>query len=171
MGKISFSYFELRFFKVTYSRLQKKLIPSLTRTKINFLWISFIHLLSFYLDNLNLPLTRSNFCFVSDHFYVILHSIIRNVLRSVLKFISTQPCILCLYFFVNPLQIQCPEPWSWIFFKLCCFNSFFKVSSYPSLSLKWSVHDTCIPSHPFVYFLIFGYQLWTPDNLNFFRFP
>ena len=99
MGKISFSYFELRFFKVTYSRLQKKLIPSLTRTKINFLWISFIHLLSFYLDNLNLPLTRSNFCFLSDHFYIILPSIIRNVLRSVLKFISTQPCILCLYFF------------------------------------------------------------------------
>ena len=108
MGKISFSYFELRFFKVTYSRLQKKLIPSLTRTKINFLWISFIHLLSFYLDNLNLPLTRSNFCFLSDHFYIILPSIIRNVLRSVLKFISTQPCILCLYFFFNPLQIQCP---------------------------------------------------------------
>ena len=54
-----------------------------------------MHLLSFYLDNLNLPLTRSNFCFPSDHSFIILPSIIRNVLQSVLKFISTQPCILC----------------------------------------------------------------------------
>ena len=27
------------------------------------------------------------------------------------------------------------------------------------------------PSHPFAYFLIPGYLLRTPDNLNFFRFP
>jgi len=34
------------------------------------------------------------------------------------------------------------------------------------------VHDTflCSLSHPFVYFLISGYLLRTPDNSNFFRF-
>ena len=100
VGKLSFSYFELCFFKVTYSRLPitgtlANSNLALTRTKINFPWISFIHLLSFYLDNSNLPLTRSYFCFPSDHLYITLPSITRNVLQSVLKYILTQPCILC----------------------------------------------------------------------------
>ena len=39
------------------------ILPSVTRT----------------LDNSNLPLTRSSFCFPSDHFYIILPSITRTV--------------------------------------------------------------------------------------------
>ena len=48
---------------------------SLTRTKIDFLWISFIHLLVIVpsvtrtRDNSSIPLTWSDFCFLSDHFY------------------------------------------------------------------------------------------------------
>ena len=53
---------------------------TLTRTKTSFPWISFIHLLyRFYPGNMNLPLTRSNFCFPSDRFYTILPSITQTM--------------------------------------------------------------------------------------------
>ena len=48
------------------------ILPSLTRT----------------LDNSNLPLTRSNFCFPSDHFYIILPSITRTMFCSALFLIK-----------------------------------------------------------------------------------
>ena len=58
----------------------------LTRTKVDSSWISFTHLLcnctlpvTRTLDNCNLSLTRSNFCFPSDHFYIILPWIIRTM--------------------------------------------------------------------------------------------
>jgi len=81
---------------------------ALARTKINFPWISFINLLTvilpsgtrtldnstsfperFFLaevvDNSNLLLTRSNFCFPSDHFYKIFPSITRTMFWALKK--------------------------------------------------------------------------------------
>ena len=53
--------------------------PRLTRTKTDFPWIPSYIYCNFTLDNSNLPLTRSNFCFPSDHFYIILLSITRTM--------------------------------------------------------------------------------------------
>ena len=53
-------------FRHTFSLI----LPSVTRT----------------LDNSNLPLTRSNFCFPSDHFYIILFSITRTMFWALKKF-------------------------------------------------------------------------------------
>ena len=45
--------------------------------------LDFLHsLLFFTLDNSNLPLTRSNFCFPSDQFYTILLSKIRIMFQA-----------------------------------------------------------------------------------------
>ena len=74
---------------------------------------------NFTLGNSNLPLTRSNFCFLSDHFYISLPSITWTVFQEPdkskkkedisavqnVEFISKQAYILCLSFFVNPVQI------------------------------------------------------------------
>ena len=60
---------------------------------------------------------------------------VRNV-----EFISKQPC---LYFFVTPVQIQCPSLYTFLL--------------------------TCIPSPPIsLFFFISGYLLRTPDNSIFF---
>ena len=60
-------------------------------------------------NNSNLPLTRSNFSFPSDHFYTIVPSITRTMFLAgdkwrkkvscIPKHISKRSCILCLYLF------------------------------------------------------------------------
>ena len=69
-------------------------------------------------------------------------------------------------FFVSLIQIQCLAL-HW-FMELCCLISFFKISVYLLLPLKWSANDTCIP--PPSHFLTYGYLLRTLNNSNFFRF-
>ena len=65
--------------------------------------------------------------------------------------------ILCFYFSVNPVQIQCPSR-----------NSFLKILIY-IFCHPWS--EGCIvvafPLQQFGYLHIPSYLLWTPDNLNF----
>ena len=78
---------------------------------------SYIHCY-FTLGNSNFPLTRSNFCFPSDHLYSILLSITRTMFKArdklikknyrvlyseTVNFFTYQSCILCLYF----LSVQC----------------------------------------------------------------
>ena len=74
------------------------------------------------LDNSNLPLTRSDFCFPSDHIYIILPSILEPCYKRVTSqekktvywsprhwiYFKATASILCLYFFVTPVQIRCP---------------------------------------------------------------
>ena len=76
-------------------------------------------------------------------------------------FISKQPCILSLYFFVSPIKYNV-QP---------CTNqsSFFLNSFSKTQLLKWSVHDTFIP--PPFHFLMSCYLLRSPDNSNLFQFP
>ena len=114
------------------------------------------------LDNSNLPLTRSNFCFPSAHFNTILpvqcnnsnHVIstwqvgkkkrvlkIRNI-----EFISKQPSKFFVFTFLS-LQFK----FSVLTSILCCLIAF--------------------PSHPIAYFLASSCLLQTPDDSNFFRFP
>ena len=113
---------------------------------------------NFTLDNSNLPLTRSNFCFPSAHFYTILPSITRTMLWPRDK--SGKNRVLksgTLNVFQN--------------------NLYFTIFTFLSLQFKFSVHSCILccliafPSHPFAYFLTSGYLLQTPDNSNFFRFP
>ena len=74
--------------KLECSAVSVQLTPELTRTKIDFPWISFIHLhVNLFLpsvtrtpDNSNLRLTRTKFCFPSDHSYINLPSITRTML-------------------------------------------------------------------------------------------
>lgn len=51
--------------------------------------------------------------------------------------------------------------------KFLLFNAFFKISLHV-FCCSWS--EVCLvlafPPHPFAYFLMFGYLLWTPDNSN-----
>ena len=125
------------------------------------------------LDNSNLPLTWSNFCFPSDLFYIILLLILEPCFKHVTSgkkiywspkhwiYFKTTVTILCLYFFITPVQIQCPAP---SINEAFLRNSHFKISVCLLLPLvKWRVHDTCIPSPST--FLIFPYfRLYFASN-------
>ena len=84
-------------------------------------------------------------------------SAVRNI-----EFIS-EPCILCLYFFVGPVQIQCPALYitQALLLQFPCQN----IKLYFLLPLKWSVILVFSP-HPFAYFLILSNLLQTPKNSN-----
>ena len=99
------------------------------------------------LDTSSLPLTRSNFCLPSDHFYIkILTAINRPCLsarkvkkktvywspkhwKSKQEFFESIPCF---YFFVTLVQIQWP---SQDINQVSLLNSFFKILIYISCSL------------------------------------
>ena len=114
------------------------ILPSLTRT----------------LDNSNLPLTRSNFCFPSDHFYTILPSITWTMLKAHDKS-GKKPCTG-----VRNIEFISKQP------------SQFFVFTILSLQFKFSVHPCILcsliafPPHPFAYFLTSGYLLQTPNHSN-----
>ena len=109
--------------------------------------------------NSNLPLTRSNFCFPSDHFYTILPSITRAML-SARDRSGEKPCTE-----VRNIEFISKQP------------SQFFVFTFLSLQFKFSVHSCILccliafPPHPFAYFLTSGYLLQTPYKSNFFRLP
>ena len=91
---------------------------------------------------------------------------------------KTTVSILCLYFYVTPVQIQCP----FLYINQALLLFFFFQNINQSISLAalkvkcaWNLHP---PPLPFVYFLISVHFLQTPDNSNsvlvtrtFFNFP
>ena len=116
------------------------------------------------LNNLYLQLTRSIFCFPSNHFYI------------------TWPSITQIKFNKAPYNSKTKtehlSPKHWIYFKkpvsiVCLYF-------YGTLEFKFSV-QLCIliklccliafPPHPLDYFIFSGYFPWTPNNSNFFDFP
>ena len=70
------------------------ILPSVTRT----------------LDNSNLPLTRSSFCFPSDHFYTILPSITRTMFCALFYLIKSR----------EKRVYWCPKHWILNFPLTCC---------------------------------------------------
>ena len=133
---------------------------ALTRTKVDFPWISFLPLLYILpsvtriLNNSNLLLTWSKFCFPSDHFYTILPSITWTMLKAHDKS-GKKPCTE-----VRNIEFISKQP------------SQFFVFTILSLQFKFSVHP-CIfccliafPPNPFTYFPTSGYLLQTANNLN-----
>jgi len=134
---------------------------ALTRTKVDFPWISFmpaftviLPLVTRTLDDSNLPLTRSNFCFTSDYFYTNLPSMTRTMFwaraKSEKKWWTTvqksEALNLFQNFVVTFVQIQSVHPC-----EVCMMVAF--------------------PLHLFAYLLSSGYLLRTPNNSNFVRFP
>ena len=106
------------------------------------------------LNNSNLLLTWSKFCFPSDHFYTILPSITWTMLKAHDKS-GKKPCTE-----VRNIEFISKQP------------SQFFVFTILSLQFKFSVHP-CIfccliafPPNPFTYFPTSGYLLQTADNLN-----
>ena len=91
---------------------------------------------------------------------------------------KTTVSILCLYFYVTPVQIQCP----FLYINQALLLFFF--SKYQSIYISCCPKgEVCMklappPPLPFVYFLISVHLLQTPDNSNsvlvtrtFFNFP
>ena len=76
--------------------------------------------------------------------------------------------ILCLYFYVTPIQIQCS---SLYIIRLCCliFFSKYLFISLAALNVKfaWYLHSLSI--HSLNFFFISGHLLHTPYNSNFFQ--
>ena len=120
-------------------------------------------------DNSNLPPTRSNFCFPSDHFYVIRKKKKRCTEIPNIAFNWKQPCqfFVRLYFLSLQFKFSVHSPVSHI--KRCCL---IPCSQYQSLFLaafevKYAWHLHSFPIH----LLISSYLFRTHDNSNFFRFP
>ena len=106
---------------------------------------------NFTLDNSNLPLTRSNFCFLLAHFKTILPLITLNGVISAWQIWEKKPVLE-----VRNIEFISKQP------------SKFFVFTFLSLQFKFSVH-ACIlcylvafPSHPIAYFLASGYLLDFP---------
>ena len=125
-------------------------------------------------DNSNLPLIRSSFCFPSDHFYIILPSITRTLEKAVYwspkhgVYFKTSVSILCLYYFVTPVQTHCPS--LYILIKLCWSIPFFffqNINLYLLLPLKdlevrgaWYLHSR--PIHLLISLLLNTWFVRTP---------
>ena len=161
---------------MTYTVESRYLEPSLTRTKIDFPWITAILLwVTRTLDNSNLPLTRSIFLFPFRSFlcnfdldnstYVLRSWQVEKKEETVycrsetlnLIEIKTTVYSFAFTFFVGPVQIQCPALYiNQALSLVISFDSFFKIPGYLFLPLKLSVHGTyfnCIPSQSsFSYF-------------------
>jgi len=111
----------------------------ITRTLINSN-LDFLHTFTAILptvtwthDNSNFLLTLSNSFSPSDHFFILLFSQqlepcfkrvtgqkrSMNCGRKHWIYFQKEPCILCLYFFVSPVQVMCP-PCIVLIYKLCC---------------------------------------------------
>ena len=184
---------------IRFWTLQKYVISAFVVIKFNRNIMYSRHPITWTLGNSNSPLTRSNFCFPSDHFYNISPSITRTMFKARDKlikkivvysspkqwiFFKYQPCILCLYF----LSVQCKYcPALYInqvlLFKM--LNYFFKnhVSCCPwsegcmVLALNFfPIHKVSCRAchhHKLMWlfenriFLIPGFLLRNPDNLNF----
>ena len=119
-------------------------------------------------DNSNLPPTRSNFCFPSDHFYVIRKKKRCTEIPNI-AFNWKQPCqfFVRLYFLSLQFKFGVHSPVSHI--KRCCL---IPCSQYQSLFLaafevKYAWYLRSFPIH----LLISGYLFRTHDNSNVFRFP
>ena len=120
-----FCYLNLtRLTKFKYSRLP--ITRTLANSNQNRFPLDFFHTYTVILpsvtralDNSNLPLTRSYFCFPSDDLYIILPSILSawqvnqkrkkvcNAVRNIEFNILKQLCILCLHFLVSSIPLQC----------------------------------------------------------------
>ena len=112
---------------------------TLTGTKVDFpnTWNVSLPCVTCTLNNLYLPLTRSIFCFPSDHFYITLPSITQITFNYApdnsktktvhlspkhLIYFKTTVSIVCLYFYVTP-----EFKFSFhlcILIKLCCLIAF-----------------------------------------------
>ena len=121
-----FCYLNLtRSTKFKYSRLA--ITRTLANSNQNRFPVDFFHTytviltsVTWVLDNSNLPLTRSYFCFPSDDLYIILPSItgtmqvdqkrkkVCTTVRNIEFNISKHLCILCLHFLVSSVRLQCP---------------------------------------------------------------
>ena len=82
-----------------------------------------------------------------------------------IEFLSKQPGIICLYFFVSPVQRQCP---ALNIIQALLFQFLFQKCINISIVALEVCMIVAFPPQSFVYFRILGYLLWTPDNLNFF---
>ena len=86
-----------------------------------------------------------------------------------IEFINTQQCKFSVFTFISP-QFKFSVHLC-VLIKLC-YIILSKISIFISCC-PWT--EACmilaLTSHPFACFLISGYLLWTPDNLNFFKFP
>ena len=150
---------------------------ALTRSKVDFSRISYILYIycNFTLGNSNLPLTRNNFCFPSDYFYTILPSIARNMFCSArqvrnwvrnteLIYFKTTMAILCLqlFFFFNPIKIECPCLY---INQALLLNSFFKISISHIYISSCPRSKVCMilafPLRPLAYFRLFPKSLKT----------
>ena len=86
-----------------------------------------------------------------------------------IEFINTQQCKFSVFTFISP-QFKFSVHLC-VLIKLC-YIILSKISIFISCC-PWT--EACmilvLTSHAFACFLISGYLLWTPDNLNFFQFP
>ena len=94
--------------------------------------------------------TQSNFCFPADHFHFLTPNNWNNVL-SVWQVEKKMFCSLkhLIYFITTVYSVfnfwsvqfkYSVQPCLKLLFKLCCFNSFSRISIYFLLPLKWHVH-------------------------------
>ena len=82
------------------------------------------------LDNSNLLLTRSNFCFPSDHFYAVLPSLTWTIFLSMWQ-VETELSSKTLNLFQNN-HVFLVFTFLWVQYKCTMFSA-----------VLWSVHDTC----------------------------
>ena len=143
---------------------------TLTQGKIYFLWIPSYICCNFTLGYSNFLLTRSNFSFPSDHFYITLPSITRTMFWALCNLKQKKKAY------------RSPKHWALYRNQALFFNSFFIKSKFFLLPLKSASYLHCIPS-PSPTLTTLTYQspslllkkkknfLWTQDNSYFFRFP
>ena len=110
-------------------------------------------------DNSNLPPTRSNFCFPSDHFYVIRKKKRCTEIPNI-AFNWKQPCqfFVRLYFLSLQFKFIVHSPVSYqalLLLKFLVHN----INLYFLLPLKWSMHDTCVPSPSICLFPVICFDL------------
>ena len=108
------------------------------------------------LDNSNLLLPRTNFCFPSDNFYAVLPSLTWTMFLSMWQ-VETELQSKTLNLFQNN-HVFLVFTFLWVRYKYTMFST-----------VLWSVHETCIPHQS--HYLTSGLLLQTPNNLNFFQFP
>lgn len=143
---------------------------TLTQGKIYFLWIPSYICCNFTLGYSNFLLTRSNFSFPSDHFYITLPSLTRTMFWALCNLKQKKKAY------------RSPKHWALYRNQALFFNSFFIKSKFFLLPLKSASYLHCIPSpSPTLTTLTYQspslllkkkiYFLWTQDNSYFFRFP
>ena len=107
---------------------------TLTQGKIYFLWIPSYICCNFTLGYSNFLLTRSNFSFPSDHFYITLPSITRTMFWALCNLKQKKKAY------------RSPKHWALYRNQALFFNSFFIKSKFFLLPLKSASYLHCIPS-------------------------